>query len=258
VLFLWIALGLVAGWFAHDLYLQDRRRRMRVKWPIPTAPLSDLDPVFVPTDLGPTLDTEVAFVGRGPIEVPGGTNDAEAWVLSTLAKKATAIFEFGTCTGKTTYLFARNSPPGATVTTLTLSPETVSQYVRDAGDNRRNTRAALRESKLTHFLYQGTSVERKVRQLFGDSKTFDETPYADTCDLIFVDGSHAYSYVVSDSRKALRMLKPGGVILWHDYAGMEEEGVFRGLNELAEQLPLTHVQGTTFVAYRKPPAGKNA
>src|SRR5919107_17048 len=83
MLALWIALALIAGWFAHDLYLQDRRRRMRVKWPIPTVPLADLDPVFRTNELGPTLDTEVSFVGRGPLVVPGGTSDAEAWVLST-------------------------------------------------------------------------------------------------------------------------------------------------------------------------------
>ena len=98
----------------------------------------------------------------------------------------------------------------------------------------------------------GTAVEPKVQQLFGDSKAFDETPYVSACDLIFVDGSHAYSYVLSDSRKALRMVKPGGVILWHDYVGPEEEGVFRGLNELARELPLVHVEVTTFIAYRKP------
>jgi predicted O-methyltransferase YrrM len=250
--FLWIALALVAGWFAHDLYLQDRRRRMRVKWPIPTVPLADLDPVFRTNELGPTLDTEVSFVGRGPLVVPGGTSDAEAWVLSTLAKKSRRIFEFGTCSGKTTYLVARNSPPDASVTTITLAPDQTGDYKREEGDNRRNVKAALRESKLTHFLYNGTPVEPKVNQLFGDSKTFDETPFLNSCDLIFVDGSHAYSYVLSDSKKALRMVKPGGVILWHDYVGPEEEGVFRGMNELAKDLPLVHVDGTTFIAYRKP------
>jgi predicted O-methyltransferase YrrM len=247
-----VVLALVAGWFAHDLYLQDRRRRMRVKWPIATVPLADLDPVFRTNELGPTLDTEVSFVGRGPLVVPGGTSDAEAWVLATLAKRSRHIFEFGTCTGKTTYLVARNSPPDASITTITLAPDQTGDYVREEGDNRRNIKAALRESKLTRFLYNGTAVEPKVHQLFGDSKAFDETPFLNSCDLIFVDGSHAYSYVLSDSRKALRMVKPGGVILWHDYVGPEEEGVFRGMNELAKDLPLVHVDGTTFIAYRKP------
>jgi hypothetical protein len=48
------------------------------------------------------------------------------------------------------------------------------------------------------------------------------------------------------------MITPGGEILWHDYVGPEEEGVFRGMNELAKELPLVHVDGTTFIAYRKP------
>lgn len=249
---LWIALSFVAGWFAHDLYLQDRRRRMRARWPIPTVPLTELDTVFATNDLGPTLETEVRFVGRGPLVVPGGTSDAEAWVLATLAKTARNIFEFGTCSGKTTYLVARNSPPDARVTTITLAPDQTGDYKTEAGDTRRNVRIALRESKHTRFLYNGTEVEPKVQQLFGDSKAFDETPFLEACDLIFVDGSHAYSYVLSDSRKALRMVKPGGVILWHDYVGPQEEGVFRGMNELARELPLMHVEGTTFVAYRKP------
>lgn len=248
----WIIPALVAGWFAHDLHLQQRRKRLRAPWPIRTVPLSELDPVFQTTDLGPTLETEVSFVGRGPLVVPGGTSDAEAWVLATLAKRARNIFEFGTCTGKTTYLVARNSPPDAAITTITLAPDQTGDYVKEEGDNRKNIKAALRESKLTHFLYNGTPVEPKVRQLFGDSKSFDETPFLAACDLIFVDGSHAYSYVLSDSKKALRMVKPGGVVLWHDYVGPEEEGVFRGLNELAETLPLVHVEGTTFIAYRKP------
>jgi predicted O-methyltransferase YrrM len=249
---LWISLALIAGWFAHDLYQQDRRRRMKVKWPIRTVPLAELDPVFRTNDLGPTLDTEVSFVGRGPLVVPGGTSDAEAWVLSTLAKRSQRIFEFGTCTGKTTYLVARNSPADASVTTITLAPDQVGDYVREDGDDRRNIKSALRESKLTHFLYSGTPVEGKVMQLFGDSKSFDEAPFTNSCDLVFVDGSHAYSYVASDSAKALRMVRPGGVVLWHDYVGPEEEGVFRRLNELALELPLVHVEGTTFIAYRKP------
>ena len=69
------------------------------------------------------------------------------------------------------------------------------------------------------------------------------------CDVVFVDGSHGYSYVVSDSGKALRMVRPGGLVLWHDYSP-ESAGVFRALNELARRVPLTHIQGTTLVAFR--------
>jgi hypothetical protein len=67
-----------------------------------------------------------------------------------------------------------------------------------------------------------------------------------------VDGSHAYSYVRSDSRKALEMVAPGGLILWHDYRGMfKPRGVYRALNELAKEVPLVHIKGTSLIAHRR-------
>jgi hypothetical protein len=65
-------------------------------------------------------------------------------------------------------------------------------------------------------------------------------------DLVFVDGSHARSYVESDSRKALRMVRPGGIVFWHDYSGPRRTpGVFASLNALAREMPLVHIGGTT-------------
>ncbi len=103
------------------------------------------------------------------------------------------------------------------------------------------------------MIYLGTPVAAKITQLFGDSKAFDATPYAGQCDLVFVDGFHARSYVESDSRKAFAMLWPGGHVLWHDYKGpLGARGVYDVLNALARDLPLQHIKGTTLVAYRKP------
>ena len=230
-----------------------RQQGLSAPWRIPRKQPEELDPVFAPGPYGPTLDTEVHFVGGGGANVRGGTTDVEAWVLAVLAKRATTLFEFGTCTGKTTYLWARNSPPHARVTTLTLAPDEHGAYVAGADDDPRATGWALQESQFTRFLYTGTDVERKVTQLYGDSKAFDETPFVDSCDLIFVDGSHAYSYVVSDSRKALRMVRPGGIVLWHDYGGPAwAADVYRALNELSEKIPLLHIAGTKLVAYRRP------
>ena len=95
----------------------------------------------------------------------------------------------------------------------------------------------------------------RLRRETGDSKTFDETPWAGQCDLVFVDGSHARSYVESDSQKALRLVKPGGLVLWHDYRGHKLRGVFDTLNQLARTMPLVHIHGTSIVAYRRPPLG---
>ena len=71
-------------------------------------------------------------------------------------------------------------------------------------------------------------------------------------DLIFIDGSHAYSYVMSDSEKAFRMLAPNGIILWHDYRGPREtRDVFKALNEIAKVKPLVHLKETSLVAYTR-------
>jgi hypothetical protein len=223
----------------------------KVPGPIPTTPLSDFHPAFATDEFGPTLRSEVHYVGQAGA-VAWGTSDAEAWILAVLAKESTEMFEFGTCTGKTAYLWARNSPAGARVTTLTLAPDQVDRYKVAKEDSRTAAANAALESQFTRFRYSGTEVEGKVTQLFGDSKEFDETPLLAKCDLIFVDGSHAYSYVKSDTEKALRMLKPGGVILWHDYKAWDSasRGVVRFLGELRQRLRLVHLQGTTLVAYR--------
>jgi predicted O-methyltransferase YrrM len=233
-----------------------KQRNLFGEWPIKRVLPEAIDPVLRPGAFGPTRETEVAFIGRGPYVVDGGTSDAEAWILAVLAKRARTMFEFGTCTGKTAYLWARNSPADARVTTVTLAPDHLGDYRQEATDDPTDVQFALKESSHADFLYSESPVAAKVEQLFADSKALDVSPWAGRCDLVFVDGSHAYSYVVSDSAKALELVAPGGLVLWHDYAGPRHAaGVYRALNELAQRLPLVRLEGTTLVAYRRPADG---
>jgi predicted O-methyltransferase YrrM len=250
-------LALVAIVVLAALLLRERARRKQYtlagNWPIQPVLPEAIDPVFRPGPFGPGRDTEVEFVGRGPYVVDGGTSDQEAWILAVLAKSAECMFEFGTCTGKTAYLWARNSRPEARVVTVTLAPDAHTAYSAESTDHERDVAFALAESGHSAFLYSGTDVEHKVEQLFCDSKTLDVSPWAGQCDLIFVDGSHAYSYVVSDSAKALELVRPGGLVLWHDYAGPRHSpGVYRALNELATRVPMVRITGTALAAYRRP------
>lgn len=232
----------------HAVLRKNARKRQRGilrAWKIPKVDLAKIDPIFCRDGKGPHHETEVCFLGRG------NTSDTESWILAALSKKASRMFEFGTLDGHTAYLWARNSPADAVVVTLTLGPQQHELYKAEKGDAAQAARSALEESRSGGFLYSGTAAEEKIIQLYGDSKDFDESPFAQSCDLIFVDGSHAYSYVKSDSHKALRMIRPGGLILWHDYRGPGEiPGVYKALGELARGLPLVHVAGTTLVAYR--------
>jgi len=251
-----LALLFVAALSMAWAYLRDRARRkgrsVLARWPIPQIPVQALDPAFEPGPLGPRVDSEAVLIaGTELLRVVGSTSDVEAWILAVLSKRATLMFEFGTASGRTAYLWARNSPPDARVVTLTLREGDIPTYQRARGDAEFDVRNALDESRFTTFYYTGTSVESKVTQLYGDSKEFDESRWAEQCDLVFVDGSHALSYVQSDSRKALRLAKRGGLVIWHDYRGPRLPGVFRALNELATELPLRHVAGTSLVVYRK-------
>lgn len=254
----WIAAVVAVAAYARERYKRKTQRADGLHvgafrpWPVPSIRLQDVDPVFTPGPHGPTLATEVRFVGRGPVSVPGGTSDGEAWILAVLATGATHCFEFGTCTGKTAWLWSRNAAADARVVTLTLAPNDHKDYHIAEGDNKSDVQFALAESDFNEFLYSGTPEEARIEQLYGDSKQFDETPYLNWADLVFVDGSHAESYVLSDSAKALRIVKPGGLIVWHDYAGPRHApGVFRALNALAKTLPLRHIQGTMMVVLRR-------
>ena len=241
-------------------YLRQRaRRRQRnvfSRWPIRTVALSEVDDVFATGPLGPSLETEVRFLGGADLlHVVGATTDAEAWVLAVLSRTAMCMFEFGTATGRTAYLWAANSPPGAEVITLTLRPDDLASYRDDARDAEKDRRNAVAESLFTRFYYSGTPVEPKIRQLYGDSKAFDESAWVGKCDLVFVDGSHARSYVESDSRKALHMVRPGGLVLWHDYRGPRAvPGVYQALNALAQEIELVHIARTSLVVHRRPQA----
>jgi predicted O-methyltransferase YrrM len=252
VVILSIAVLLMARYIVRARHIR-KQRGLFGPWPIPRIAVNELDNAFHLGPFGPTPAAEVIFIGRGNLPVLAGTSDYEAWILSVLSKSAETIVEIGTGTGKTAYLMAMNSPASAHITTMTLHPDQTSDYKSSPGDDPEGTKDAVKEAAFTDFLYSGTEAETKITQLFADSKIFDETPFINKCDLVFIDGAHTYSYVVSDSDKAMRMVRPGGLVLWHDYHGPNRaKDVYRALNEFSKAHPLLHIVGTNMVAYRKP------
>jgi len=253
---LWGVIILLAltGCVVTILLLRERELRKQRgafrEWPIRHILPEDFDSMFEAGPHGPSIKTEIRTVGA--YRVDGGIGDFETWIICNLAKNSKSIFEFGTCTGKTTYLMAANAP-GATVTTLTLHPDELVSYQEASGDDRSAVEAAKQVSAFNSFYYEKTVEAERITQLYGDSKAFDPGAYKSTMDLIFVDGSHARSYVESDSRKALEMVKPGGIVLWHDYRGPRiAKDVFFVLNNLANEIDLVRIANTSFVAYRAP------
>lgn len=151
-----------------------------------------------------------------------------------------AIFEIGTFDGRTTSALAANAPANASVFTLDVPPDHPTKLAIDARER------VFVDKPASGSLLRGTPWASRVTQLYGDSASFDFAPYR--AQFVFVDGSHAYEYVLSDTDRALRLLdgKPG-MIVWHDYG--EWAGVTRALNELrtsdARCAGLRHVRGTS-------------
>lgn len=143
------------------------------------------------------------------------------------------VFEMGTFVGRTTRVLALNSPPDCQLVTLDLPAE---QVKHDIGMN-----------------YRRKSEASRVQQVYGDSRTFDFTPWYGQCDFVWVDACHDYEYVVSDTQNALKLCRPGGWIGWHDYRHTAWwSGVTRAVRELHREYPrVRHIRGTTIALLEK-------
>jgi predicted O-methyltransferase YrrM len=64
------------------------------------------------------------------------------------------------------------------------------------------------------------------------------------CDAVFIDGDHSKRTVLHDSRLARELIRPGGVIVWHDYDNPAVE-VTQALDQLHDEgWSIQHLVGT--------------
>jgi predicted O-methyltransferase YrrM len=175
---------------------------------------------------------------------PFNLDPTERFCIAGLAQitKPTTIFEFGTYDGSTTLLLAR-AVPDARITTLDLPPDLL------------GTLDWLAEQQLSVVGGVGSKFRdqpesARITQLLGDSRTFDFDTFTNQVGLVLVDGSHEFQCVSSDSENALKMLAPGGMIVWDDYAP-QWPGVVRAVDELSSSrgLELIRLLPTELVVY---------
>ena len=183
----------------------------------------------------------------------GNVRIGELYVLSALAAgcaERSNLFEIGTFDGRTTLNLALHSPESCHVYTLDLPPERETVFSLAPGERHmvEKARPGTRYEKYRAIYPAAIS---RIHQLLDDSAAFDFAPYRDSCSLVFVDGSHDYDYVVSDTRAAMAMARPGGVVVWHDYGVWPD--VTRALEELAERegYGLAHIRGTSLAYWKK-------
>jgi predicted O-methyltransferase YrrM len=198
----------------------------------------------------PTVSLDDLFPGSASLSIrlerslPRATGNLTMDELAVMALicqwlKPSSVFEFGTFNGRTTLNLAANTPADARIYTLDLPDAGETEFDVERGDSDLH----LEERSGNHF--RDTAFSGKIEQLWCDSARFDETSLREQVDLVFVDGAHSFDYVRSDTTKALAMLRPGGVILWHDYCAWYP-GVFEYLHELLPCYPLKHIEATHF------------
>jgi predicted O-methyltransferase YrrM len=150
-----------------------------------------------------------------------------------------ALFEFGTFDGRTAWHLARNAGPEARLWTLDLPPDHPSRT--DPAHDRSIGKVYGVE---VDARLRGTPEADQVTHLFGDSLEFDPAPYEGLIDFCFIDAGHGEAHVRADTANALRMVRPGGLIFWHDYSRWWP-GVQRCLDELSREWPVFRAANTS-------------
>lgn len=156
-------------------------------------------------------------------------------VVASLKPKL--AFEFGTYTGGSTLTIAANAHPDFELTTVDIGPQPKSKIKYEPGSVYRTTRFASR-----------------ITQLVEDSLQFQVGDRAGKMDFIFVDANHRYDWAKNDTELAFAMLRPGGVVLWHDYTWEPQHaeciGVTQVVNDMQRSLGRCfHIDGTRFAIY---------
>lgn len=190
-----------------------------------------------------------------PGKANGNVRLEELAILNLLAadcEPGDAIFEIGTFDGRTTLNLALSSHASVPVYTLDLLPDTDTAHALDPGE-RHMVDKPQPGTRLEKAMQQNPALAARITQLYGDSALFDFSPYRQSCGMVFIDASHTFEYVLSDTHAALAMSRPGGVIVWHDYGIWA--GVTRALETLRESdgLDIVNIRGTS-LAYLTCPA----
>jgi hypothetical protein len=211
-----------------------------VAFELPVVPLADVFPGIEDRE----VRVPVAQLDR-PRDMVLPLTDLLTLAAVCVHTRPRRIFEIGTYTGSSTLLMAMHCSADTEIFTLDLEPSTRPQgSAFDVG-----------------LHYRDTPYAAQIRQLFGNSRSFDFRPFRGTMDLIYIDAEHTYEAVKADSEIALQLVAPSGMIIWDDYRWLdchsECAGVTRCLNELALSLPCFQIAGTRLAAHVRRQGGDN-
>jgi predicted O-methyltransferase YrrM len=148
------------------------------------------------------------------------------------------VFEFGVNLGRTAHSILRSTP-------------SIKLYVGIDIPWGRPTRLECQRKETPVHAGMYAAADPRFRLLLEESTTL-EPDDLEPLDAAFIDGDHSAIGVAHDSRLARALLRPGGIIVWHDYRNDAVE-VTSVLDKLAaEGWPICHVP-ETWIAYMRNP-----
>jgi len=164
-------------------------------------------------------------------------------VLALRATSAERVLEIGTYDGNTSLNLAANVPETGVVVTVDLPlDESNPEYALEIGDaSQRN----VTDRTIVGQQFRDHQLNSRIRQVLADTGALDFETLGTSFDMAFIDGCHAYEYVKSDTENALKVVRAGGLILWHDYAILET--VSKAVDEYANDsrfLQLNAIEST--------------
>lgn len=154
----------------------------------------------------------------------GSGSAAEMATLASLTflKNPKTILEFGTCDGCSTWHLWANSNECCKIVTIDLPVNTTAEGSTDP---------LLQGIASRPFLPK----DNRIEVIETDSREWKaelDTPV----DLCFIDAGHSLACVKNDTEKALGLMAPSGIIVWHDAAWTQDGyAVNAYLRELREQ-----------------------
>ena len=121
---------------------------------------------------------------------------------------------------------------GAVITTVDLPRHKklrTSFPLEDKGNQRGLDETGYVGNKSKLWYGQHHDITDRIKLIWEDTAKLKFADFANKVDFLFIDASHSYENCKNDSYNGHKVIKPNGIIYWHDYAGWP--GVTEALNE---------------------------
>jgi predicted O-methyltransferase YrrM len=158
--------------------------------------------------------------------------------------------EIGTAMGQTTALMSMNAPDSH-IFTVNILPEEI-----HSGAAGVYTTIDLDREQIGSY-YRGKKMHN-ITQIYANTAEWE--PDIGFIDVAFIDGCHDADFVYQDTRKILHYMKPGSILLWHDFhPGLARQHswiftVFQGIERLFREKiirgPIFHVRDSWVGIYQ--------